>query len=819
MVRRVLSTKSLRVVFSFCHRGFKSALRNLLRNKRSTIINISGLAIGIASCLLIFLVVRYEGSYDRTQPNFDRIYHIGTVDTRSSGVEYTSGTPYPARETFQAMFPHLTIGVLNSGGSQLAVMGRDGQTITEKRFIETDPIFFADSNFFKIFSVSWMAGSYTVLDEPNTIVLSRSTAEKYFGTWTSAMGGLLKMDNLNTLRVGGIVADPPIHSDFPLKMIASYKTMQATKYYGYDSGWGTTSSQHQLYVLIPPNVNPAGINDQLKTYSRNKYKGLRAGNTRTFFIRPLSEVHSDTRYSNFGDHITPKSTLWTLTLIAAFILVMACINFINLSTVQAVNRSKEIGVRKVLGSQRSDLFWQLLGETAMTVLFSLMLAVGLAMLCLPFIRNIASITETLPILGKESLLFLASVFVSVSVMAGLYPAVVISGFRPILALKNKINNASVSGISLRRSLVVVQFALSQILIVGTMVAITQMSFVSHADLGLKKEAVLVISASGDSTQQARYRAFQEELSSIPSVKSVSLCSDVPSSENNWGTNFAYDHKPDENFSLFLKFADPDYYKTFGLQFVAGGPQQLSDTARDVVINETLVAKLGIKDPQSVIGKDFRTGGGQWKRICGVVKDFKTNSLREATRPIMISCGLQFYSDVAMKLSGNDLAATQKEVQKVWDRFFPEYANTAFFLDEKIAAFYKQEEQLALLYKIFAGIAVFLSCLGLYGLVSFMAIQRKREVGIRKVLGAGVAQIIYLFSREFTILILIAFLIAVPVAWYLMSEWLTHFAYRIDLNPLIFAGAGLLSMVIAWLTVGFKSWRAANANPVASIKAD
>ncbi len=797
----------------------RSAFRNLLRNKRSSIINISGLAIGIASCLLIFLVVRYEGNYDRNQPRFNRIFHVATFDTRPGGLEYTSGTPYPARETFQAMFPDLIVGVLNSGGSQLAVMSPDGTTVTEKRFIETDPIFFADSNFFRIFSVSWLAGNYSVLGQPNTIVLAKTTAEKYFGSVSAAMGGLLKMDNLNTVRVSGIISDPPVHSDFPLKMIASYKTMQTSSFYGYDPEWGSTSSAHQLFVLLPEHVSPAAVNAQLRKYSLEKYKDLRAGNMRTFFIRPLSEVHSDTRYSNFGDHITSKSTLWTLTLIAAFILVMACINFINLSTVQAVNRSKEIGVRKVLGSRRKDLFWQLLGETAIVVLFSLLVAVGLAWLSLPFIKNIASISEPLHIVGRESALFLLAVLISVTVMAGIYPAVIVSGFRPILALKNKINSASVGGISLRRSLVVVQFALSQILIVGTLVAISQMSFVSHADLGLNKEAVLVISGSGDSTQQVRYRSFEEEIKSIPSVSGVSLCSDVPSSENNWGTNFAFDHKPDENFTLFLKYAEPSYYKTFGLQFVAGGPQQLADTARDVVVNETLVAQLGVKDAATIIGKDFQVGGGQWRKICGVVKDFKTNSLRQAIKPTMISCGLKFYSNVAIKLRGNDLAGSQKQVQKVWDNYFPEYANTAYFLDEKIAAFYKQEQQLALLYKIFAGIALFLSCLGLYGLVSFMAVQRKREVGIRKVLGAGAAQIIYLFSREFTILIMIAFLIAVPVAWYLMSEWLTHFAYRISLNPLLFLGAGLLSIVIAWLTVGFKSWQAANANPVTSIKAE
>jgi ABC-type antimicrobial peptide transport system permease subunit len=313
--------------------------------------------------------------------------------------------------------------------------------------------------------------------------------------------------------------------------------------------------------------------------------------------------------------------------------------------------------------------------------------------------------------------------------------------------------------------------------------------------------------------------FKSELKKNSAVLDVSQCTDPPSSDNGWGTNFAFNHKPDENYTLFLKFADTDYFKTFGLRFAAGGTYAQSDTMRDVVINETLAAKLGLKSPQEAIGKDINMGQGSWRKISGVVKDFRQNSLREEIRPIMIASSKKDYSYTALKLKAGNLGAVKEQVQQVWDKYFPEYANQTYFLDERIENFYQQEHQIALLYKIFAGIAVFISCLGLYGLVSFMAVQRKKEVGIRKVLGASIAQIIYLFSKEFTVLILVAFAIAAPVAWYMMSNWLAHFVYRIPMRPVLFLLAVVVSVLIAWLTVGYKSFRAALVDPAKSLKSE
>jgi len=498
---------------------------------------------------------------------------------------------------------------------------------------------------------------------------------------------------------------------------------------------------------------------------------------------------------------------------------MACINFINLATAQAVNRSKEIGIRKVLGSNRRKLFWQMMGETAMIVFFAMIIAGVIAYVCLPSIKHIDSINEPLSIFKPATILFLVATAFVVTIFSGFYPSLVMSGFKPMTALKNKITSATIGGISLRRGLVVTQFAISQVLIVGTIVAISQMNFVRNADLGFNKNAVFVVNSNWDSVQISRQDALKQQLLKLPGVEMVSFSSDVPSSDNNWSTNFAFNHKPDEKFNVFLKFADADYFKTFGLQFDAGHGYEASDTITDVVINETLVKKLGLKNASNAIGKQIKLGGGKWHNIVGVVKDFKTNSLREETKPVLLATINKYYGSMAVKIHSSNLTQTKDAVLKTWNKFNPEFAPISFFLDDSINDFYKQEDQLSLLYKIFAGIAIFISCLGLYGLVSFMAAQRTKEVGIRKVLGASVANIIYLFSKEFTILILVAFAVAVPVAYYMMSNWLSNFAYRINITIWVFALAVIASIVIAWITVGYKAIKAAVANPVKSLRTE
>jgi putative ABC transport system permease protein len=799
---------------------FKTALRNITRHKGYAALNISGLAIGIAACLLLFLVVRYELSYDTHQPNYKNLYHIVTEDKYSGVTNYTSGIPAPALAALRLQMPNLQFTAIQGFGGQVTLMDKSGN-ITDQKFIENGIGYFCEPAFFTLFHADFLSGDPSALAVPNTVLLSRKIAEKYFGTWQAALNQTIKIDNLILLKVAGILDNPPSNTDFPVNIAVSFTTLKNNgDNYSYDDqNWGSTSSNFQVFALAPPSVKKAEIDQQLLAFGKANYRQRNSGSQKINMAQPFSEVHFDNRFEIFGDHVTKMATLWTLVLIGVFIIIMACINFINLSTAQAVGRSKEIGIRKVMGGSRGQLFSQVMGETGIIVMAASVLAVLIAWLCLPFIKHIASIEEQLSLLNTPTMLFLLAVVVLVTLFAGTYPAFILSGYKPVLALKNKMTSARVGGISLRRGLVVLQFVISQVLIIGTIVAISQMNFVQQADLGFKKESILLIDGTSDSSVVAAQPAFKEKLLQIPGIESVSFNTDAPSSENTWSTNFAFDHKDDEPDQITLKFADEDYLKTFGLKMAAGTFFGKSDTIKDVVINETAVQKLGLKDPAQAVGKDIRLGNGAWKKITGVVKDFKTNSLRESIKPLLMAQNRERYGRVAIKMRSTDLAGTQATVQKAWNSFYPEYAYTSTYMQDDINDFYKQENQLSLLYKIFAGLAILISSLGLFGLVSFMAVQKTKEVGIRKVLGASEKSIVYLFSKEFTLLIFIAFIIAAPLAWMMMNSWLQNFVYRIPLGAGVFAIAIVISLLIAWLTVGYKAVKAAVANPVKSLRSE
>jgi len=802
---------------------FKIAWRNIVRHKGYAAINISGLTVGIAACLLIFVVIQYETSFEEFRPNYKNIYHVVTQQKREEGFSYNPGLPVPSAEALRLDFPQLKVAPLEmSYGSQITVPENTSKaSVGDKKFTENVGVVFIEPSFFDVFQTDWLAGNSSALTHPNMVVMDKSSANKYFGDWKVAMGRSLKMDNLVNLKVAGIVEDAKPNTDFPFKIMVSYATWKLyPETYNYNTNWHSVSSNYQVFVQLPPNESVDRINAQLKTFN-HRHAGDKGKNNQIQFLQPLSEMHFDNRFGNtLGDHMTSKATLGTLSFIAVMIIIMASINFINLSTAQSVGRSKEVGIRKVLGSSRKQLIGQVVGETAIVVILAVILSVIVAKLLLPYLKNIASVPDSISLLSAGSLFFLFVVTIVVILLSGIYPALVVSGFKPVLALKNKITAASIGGIPLRRALVVAQFAISQLLIIGTIIAVRQMNFVNDADLGFNKEAILVIPGYTDSVSLAKIQSYKDRLLQNPAVKSASFVSDVPSSENNWGTNFYFDNSTKENgITTYLKYGDADYFKTFGLHFIAGHGYDQTDTARQVVVNETFLVKLNVK-PKDAIGKNVKLGGSKrWLPIVGVVKDFKTNSLRETVKPIVISAVKKVEQEVAIKIQTKNLSKTVATLQQQWENTYPEYAYNGYFLDDNIAQFYKQENQMALIYKIFAGIAIFISCLGLYGLVSFMVVQRTKEVGVRKVLGASVASIVYLFSKEFIVLIMLAFVIAVPVGWYMMSGWLQNFVYRIPISVDAFVLALVGAIILAWLTVGYKAVKAALVTPVKSLRSE
>ncbi|MFT3978915.1 MAG: ABC transporter permease [Ferruginibacter sp.] len=799
---------------------FKTAWRNVIRHKAFAAINVFGLSTGIAACLILFIVIKYELSYNRFLSNYKSVYHVTTATHGSSGIEYNPGVPVPVLNAIRLDIPGVTSGALAASfGSQVTVLGKDANSSAGKKFIEETGVFYADPQFFKIFPYKWLSGSGELLKDPNVTVLTQAVAEKYFGNWKDAVGQYIRLNNATDLKVVGVMENVPANTDYPMALVTSYITYNNELIRNEEDSrnWESISSDDQVFLSIDPKDAPK-VQAQLIALGNKNFHNEDPTRKKELYLQPLSDVHYDARFSNWSNHATSKSTLWTLALIGVFIVIMACINFINLSTAQAINRSKEIGIRKVLGGRRSSLFWQMMSETALIVTVSVIIALALAAACLPFVSHIASIEEPLKLLTPQVLLFVILLAALVTFLSGIYPSLILSGFKPIIALKNKVTSASIGGISLRRGLVVLQFCISQVLIIGTIVAVTQMKFVNDADLGFNKEAILVLSTSSDSTVISRQHAMKQEMLGLSGVQSVAYNSDVPSSNSNWSTNFSFDHKPETDFNVFLKFGDEDYFKTFGMAFAAGRAYSKSDTTNEVVINQTLAQKLGVA-PQEALGKQIRLGTQSWRTIVGVVKDFTTNSLRENVKPMLIAERSNVYNNTAIKMKSSNLAATKDAIQKVWDKHLPEYANTSFFMDDSINDFYRQENQLSLLYTIFAGIAIFISCLGLYGLISFMAAQRIKEVGVRKVLGASVTNILYLFSKEFTILISIAFIIAAPLAWYFMNSWLSNFSYRISIGIGVFAVAAIISLLIAWATVGYKSFKAAVANPVKSLRSE
>jgi len=796
---------------------FKTAIRNLKRNKSYAVINVLGLAVGIAASLLIFLVIQFETSFDNFHKKKDSIYRVGTEFHTQDGVSYSEGVAFPVGPQLRIDFPQIkeVASILRQGGQITVENGNKQKKLNEDNF------YYAEPEFFNMFDFSWLAGNAkTCLKDPNSAVLTQATAEKYFGDWKSAIGKTIKYENKTLYTVKGILKNIPANSDFPLSVVASYSALQNTDIKHNLTDWVSTFGGAYTFVVLPKELSPEKFNTQLKAFAK-KHKPAEYA-TDAYVAQPLTEIHYDDRFGNYGQHTFSHSLVNALALIGIFLLVIACVNFINLATAQAVNRSKEVGVRKVLGSNRSQLAFQFLGETTLITVAASLIAIVIAEGSLPFLNKLLETKMTMNFLFNPSLiLFMIAVAILVTILSGLYPAIILSSFNPVTALKSKITSKMIGGISLRRGLVVLQFAVAQILIIGVLIVVSQMNYFKNASLGFDKASVINVPVPGDSISKTKINYLRDRLKANADIQNVSFSFASPSADGNWNSDFKYDHAvKTTNFSANLKWADPDYFKTFNLQFVAGHPYSESDTVREFVVNETLLRKLGVRNPHNAIGKEINFwDGGKVGTIVGVIRDFNSYSLRQPMAPVVLSTWKEVYQTINIRIKPGAEKAVLPFVEKLWNENFSDYVYEYKFLDQTIANFYKQENQLSMLYKIFAGIAIFISCLGLYGLVSFMAVQRTKEVGIRKVLGASAKNIVYLLSREFTLLIIIAFAIAAPVAYYIMYKWLMNYTYRIQLGVSIFLLAIAGSILIAWLTVGHRALKAAMANPVKSLRTE
>lgn len=798
---------------------FKTAFRNLWRNKNFAGINIAGLAVGISVCLVIFLIIRFELSFDEFHSNKNRIYRLLSVSRNEDGERKSAGVPYPVPTTLHNDFPSmLSTAVYSDRDDQIVIPDESNKGI-QKKFKEEGGVFFVEPAFFKIFDFPLIAGEHHSLKEPNTAVLTKSTAERYFGDWKLAIGKTFRRNSKDLFKVTGIMADPPPNTDLQVKIAASYATI---KDFVTSTDWISVASNHGCYILLPENAKRSAMNSQVAAFFKKYYKSDEPeARQNSLEIQSLSQVHYDADAGNFIDRTVSKNMINTMWLIAAFILLIACVNFINLSTAQAFKRAKEVAVRKVLGGNRKQLKLQFYSETAIITLLAILLAIGITYASLPYLESVVNLPLSLNFARDPVIsLFLLATALVVVLLAGFYPAIILSRFNPVTALKSKAAAISGKGVSLRRGLVVFQFVIAQALIIGTLIIVQQMDYFKSRSMGFDKDAIVNVAFPQDSVSKTKLDYLKNRLTGIDGVKSVSFSFASPADDGNWSSNFRFDHADKEtDWNANLKWADADYLKTYSIALVAGRNLIPSDTAREFLVNETLLKRLGITDPQQALNKEIDLWGQMKFSIVGVVKDFNAMSLRRALVPILITTVKDFYGTAGIKLQTKDVDGTLKKVGAVWNEVYPDFVYEQKFLDNKIENFYTQERKLSNLYKIFAALAIFLSCLGLYGLASFMAVQKIKEVGIRKVLGASVSNILFLFSKEFLLLIGIAFLIATPLAYYFMHGWLQDFVYRVNISWWVIALSGLIAVAVAMITISFKAVKAAVANPVKSLRTE
>jgi putative ABC transport system permease protein len=776
-----------------------SSWRSLRRNLSFTFLNVFGLALGVFSCLIIFLVVRNELGYDNFSKNASRTYRVTL-----NALDFNSNISMAILPAMRNDFPEL------ENSTQVFHLYEGQIKIEQRRFIEGD-FLYADPQFPQVFGFNWISGNpQTALSNPNSIVLTETTARKYFGK-KSSMGQVILLDNQFTLKVTGIIQDPPGNTSLPFHFMVSLNTLK------FDSGMMTSfyaiPGGSYAFIVIPKNYSIHQLEKKIPDFiSRHWGKDIAKG--AHLPLQPLKEIHFDQRYIN--NIITPvaRDTYWGLAAIAGFIVLMACINFINLATSQSVRRSKEVGVRKVLGASRPQLVQQFLGETGMLVGLSVLLGLAAAVLALPAISNWLDIKIESKLLREPVIVVLLSgLTILIILLAGLYPAFVQSAFNPVESLKRK-TNMSFKGVNLRKALVLVQFAISQILIVGTLVVAHQMNFFQNQDLGFNKEAVV----SFDIPDQAKRSLLQQDLAREPGLTDISFCSGSPVNFQN-ATGFTCPEMGVTKDNVTeVKFVDERYMDMFGLQILAG--QKLTkDSSHKIVINETMIHEIGIQNPDKAIGKKIILGGEDPYYIVGVMKDFQNESKHKKRRScVLLYQPNQFYS-ASVRIKPGGMNKTIGAIGKTWSALFPDNVFQYEFIDEHIAKWYRQEAKVYTAFKIFSSLAILIGCLGLYGLVSFAAVQRAKEVGIRKVLGASLFDISALFAREFIALIVVAFLVAVPVGYYFMHSWLENFAYHVNIGKGIFLIAVGISFSIATITISFQAIKAALSNPVKSLRSE
>ena len=790
--------------------------RNLLRQRGRTLINLSGLTLGITCSLVLFLMVEHLSSFDKFHSKWNRIFRVVNQSMGNQGMQYQSGIPTVLPDAFRADFPEAEEVIFTSyrAGALVTVPQRNGQP---KKYQEERGVVFTEPGFFRMFDRNVIEGdAQSSLDDPNEAVISRGLAKKYFGT-EDAIGEVVVFEN-NEYKVSAVIEDAPNNTDFPFNLMLSYATIRIQS---LESGWNSIWSDEQCYFLLGEGENIEALEQRMPLFTK-KYLGESDFDKTEFSIQPLSELHYDDRYGSYSYNTVPREILFALGIVALVLVITACVNFINLSTAEAVKRSKEVGVRKSLGSTRGQLIFQFLGETVIVTVVAVLASIACAQLTLGFVNSFLEMELALDLLNNQSLwIYLGSLTIGVALLSGLYPAFVISGFKPAQVLKNQMSNKGSSGYLLRRALVILQFFISQLLIIVTLVIIAQMEFSEKKNLGFEKEAIVLVpipepeSIGGKAAHAGKIRTLRDEVASLAGVEGVSLSNSAPASGHVSGTNFSMEGVTEE-FGTQVKQVDGKYLDLYQLKLVAGRNISDLDSVNGYLVNEKLVRTAGFTHSSEILGKQLTVWGKTYP-VVGVVGDFHTMSLRRPIEATVLFNSARGYHTLAVKVNMSEAQEAIEGVRKKWEGTYPEHLFEYEFLDESIRQFYSGQRKMSVLVGTFTTIAIFIGCLGLFGLATFMANQKTKEIGVRKVMGASVESIVLMFSKEFIRLICIGFLLAAPLAWLAMNAFLSEFAYKITPGPGIFLTGLIATMLIATLTVGYQCIRVSRANPVKSLR--
>jgi putative ABC transport system permease protein len=792
---------------------FKIAWRNLWKHQFYTFINISGLSLGIACSVILFQFISYHLSFDTYHHNAKSLYKVVEQMHLEDGTTlYERGAPMVLARAIKTELPQIKDAAVLVQKRSFTISVPVNNGAGKKLFYEQENVGLADSHWFNLLDYNWLAGSAAqAFNDPDNAVITHKLAQKYFGT-DDVVGRVIRLDNKHNFKVTGVLANNIENTDFKCDLFLSLtalKTLYPDVQQQFQNDWYWEDSRNVIFLSLPDNLSSKTVETAIA-----KIAGKEVSKTFRYILQPLNEVHFDGRYSG----VIQKSLLTTLGMVGLLLIVIACVNFINMATAQSFKRAKEIGTRKVLGSTPAAIFTQFIAETSLIVLFAGLIAVLAVWLFLPVLNSWLQTSLTFNLVNHGALFaFIALSMVIITLAAGFYPALILSRFKPVNALKNQINGQSQSAGFGRKSLIVIQNIIAQVLIIGTIIITMQVRYLKTADLGFNKTGVIMVPLPDFDKSKTSF--LRNQLMTQSGISSVSYCYSAPSSTADKGGSIKYDGREWEKFVGRTVMGDAGYVKTFGLNIIAGRNIAEADSAKEYLVNEQLVQKLGLKDSQKIIGHSFTAGDLTDKpgTIVGVVRDFHAKSLYMSIEPTYISTFRSAYQYAGIRIDMKNRSAAIAQIQKIWQSVFPDNVFEYRFLDEQIGDFYKKEDLLNKLIKSSAVIAIFISCLGLLGLISLLTLQRTKEIGIRKVLGASVAHITGLLSADFLKLVLIAVIVASPVAWLMMSKYLQDFAYRIDIPLWVFALAAFMAILIAFVTVSFQSIKAAMANPVNSLR--